>query len=326
MKLYYIKKLFSLLIMLPSIGFAQLSFEGLVKDENTQTVLEGALVVVKPLRISGAGYYSGKTTDVDGAFKLSTNYTYPLRLEVSKAGCKKQVIKIKNDEDVTSYIIVMDCEKEIIDQIIIERATDSDNDGIVDIKDKCPDEAGSEENEGCPWPDSDNDGVIDKDDACPDIAGIKEKDGCPITDRDEDGINDENDSCPDEPGNSKNNGCPDKPAAIVDIINSSQILFNFSGDQPINQSDSFLNNLSELLKKYPYINLKIKGHASNEGPEQYNQVLSERRSANIKTVLESFGVESTRLKVVGEGENNPPFSNDSKENRTKNRTVLISIE
>ena len=171
-----------------------------------------------------------------------------------------------------------------------------------------------------------NDGVIDKDDACPDIAGVKEKDGCPITDRDEDGINDENDSCPDEPGNSKNNGCPDNPAAIVEMINSLQILFNFSGDQPINQSDSFLNNLSELLKKYPYINLKIKGHASNEGPEQYNQVLSERRSANIKTVLESLGVESTRLKVVGEGENNPPFPNDSKENRTKNRTVLISIE
>ena len=106
--------------------------------------------------------------------------------------------------------------------------------------------------------------------------------------RDEDGINDENDSCPDEPGNSKNNGCPDNPAAIVDIINSSQILFNFSGDQPINQSDSFLNNLSELLKKYPYINLKIKGHASNEGPEQYNQVLSESRSANVKTILEFF--------------------------------------
>ena len=34
---------------MPSITFAQLSFEGLVKDGNTETELEGALVVVKPL-------------------------------------------------------------------------------------------------------------------------------------------------------------------------------------------------------------------------------------------------------------------------------------
>ena len=326
MNLYYLRKTLSILILLPSVAIAQLTFEGTVKDKDTETELEGALVVVKPLRISGAGYYSGKVTEEDGSFSISTNYNFPLRLEVTKGGCKKQVIKIRDKDDVYSYVINMKCEKETIDQIIIERSTDTDQDGIIDVKDKCPEDAGPIENEGCPWPDSDKDGVFDKDDACPETAGVKEKDGCPITDRDEDGVNDENDNCPDEPGSVKNSGCPDYPEEIVNLINGVQVLFNFNGDQPIKNSDSFLNDLSILLNKYSYINLIIKGYASNEGPEQYNQKLSEKRSGNVKATLESLGIESSRLKVIGEGENNPPFPNDSKENRSKNRTVLISIE
>ena len=326
MNLHNLKILISISILLPTVAFAQLTFKGVVKDENTQTELEGALVIVKPLRISGAGYYSGKVTESDGSFSLSTNYDYPLRLEVTKSGCEKKVIKIKSDENISSYSIVMECEKETIDQIIIERTTDTDGDGVVDIKDKCPEEAGSEENEGCPWPDSDSDGVFDKDDACPELPGVKEKAGCPVTDRDEDGVNDENDTCPDEAGSIKNNGCPDNPASIVELINNSKISFTFNGDKPTNQSDSFLSNLSELLKKYSYVNLTLIGHASSEGPEQYNQSLSERRSENIKVLLETLDIDSSRLKVIGEGENNPPYPNDSIENRTKNRTVLISIE
>ena len=326
MKPYYLINLLAIFIILPSVVFAQLSFEGLVKDENTETELEGALVVVKPLRISGAGYYSGKVTESDGSFKISTNFNYPLRLEVTKAGCKKEVIKIKKDGEESSYIVFMDCEKETIDQIIIERTTDSDGDGVVDVKDECPDQAGPEENRGCPWPDSDEDGVYDKDDSCPDLAGVIEKDGCPITDRDEDGVNDEDDTCPDEPGNIKNSGCPDNPLSIMSIIENAQILFRFSGDQPIQESDSFLSDLSELLKKYSYVNLDIKGYASNEGPAEYNQILSERRSGNVKATLESMGIESNRLMVIGEGENNSPFPNNTKENRSKNRTVLISIK
>ena len=43
---------------------------------------------------------------------------------------------------------------------------DSDQDGLADKKDQCPNEAGPLKNNGCPWPDTDNDGIFDKDDAC----------------------------------------------------------------------------------------------------------------------------------------------------------------
>lgn len=85
----------------------------------------------------------------------------------------------------------------------ISKAKDSDGDGITDKNDICPEEAGPEENKGCPWPDTDGDGIIDKDDPCPTEAGIVN--GCP--DKDGDGIIDSEDGCPDVAG--KLGGCPD---------------------------------------------------------------------------------------------------------------------
>ncbi|PNQ74872.1 cell envelope biogenesis protein OmpA [Hanstruepera neustonica] len=81
---------------------------------------------------------------------------------------------------------------------------DSDGDGIEDAKDSCPQEAGPAEFNGCP--DSDGDGIADKDDACPTEAGPKELNGCP--DSDGDGVADKDDECPNEAGPAANNGCP----------------------------------------------------------------------------------------------------------------------
>jgi outer membrane protein OmpA-like peptidoglycan-associated protein len=80
--------------------------------------------------------------------------------------------------------------------------TDNDNDGIPDLEDACPMEAEDadtfEDEDGCPDVDNDQDGVLDEDDECPMDAGVVAKKGCPEFDRDGDGILDENDKCPDE--------------------------------------------------------------------------------------------------------------------------------
>lgn len=85
-----------------------------------------------------------------------------------------------------------------------EGCPDTDGDGIPDNKDACPEEAGTAELNGCP--DADGDGVADKDDACPDAAGSVEMNGCP--DSDGDGLADNVDKCPEKAGDAANNGCP----------------------------------------------------------------------------------------------------------------------
>lgn len=88
------------------------------------------------------------------------------------------------------------------------RKKDRDGDGVVDSLDKCPDEKGSIQYDGCPIPDSDNDGIADDSDACPTIPGLAKYRGCPPSDRDGDKINDEDDNCPDVPGVARYDGCP----------------------------------------------------------------------------------------------------------------------
>ncbi len=98
---------------------------------------------------------------------------------------------------------------------------DADGDGILDSKDKCPNEAedkdGFEDDDGCPDLDNDHDGIPDAKDKCPldpeDKDGFQDDDGCPDKDNDNDGIPDDKDKCPNQPedkdGFQDLDGCPD---------------------------------------------------------------------------------------------------------------------
>lgn len=92
---------------------------------------------------------------------------------------------------------------------------DSDEDGIIDELDLCPQEAGLESLDGCP--DADEDGIADYKDLCPDKFGSLALKGCPDTDGD--GVSDIDDECPNMPGSVNNNGCPDNDADSDGIPN-----------------------------------------------------------------------------------------------------------
>ena len=90
---------------------------------------------------------------------------------------------------------------------------DSDNDGVADSEDRCPDTAVGVvvDRQGCEG-DSDRDSVVDSQDRCPATGeGIPvDAQGCPVvTDTDGDGVADGNDRCPDTPAGTAVNasGC-----------------------------------------------------------------------------------------------------------------------
>ena len=93
---------------------------------------------------------------------------------------------------------------------------DSDQDGIADSRDRCPELPGKAKHGGCP--DTDLDGIVDSQDECPTIPGKKRMKGCP--DSDGDGVADHRDACPGRAGVAANGGCPNKDIdndGIVDI-------------------------------------------------------------------------------------------------------------
>lgn len=91
-----------------------------------------------------------------------------------------------------------------------QKAKPKDNDGdlMSNKKDKCPNDAGDCNGDGCPEPDDDQDGIANTNDKCPTQKGVKAFDGCPDTD--EDGIPDNLDRCVRKKGLRELGGCPDK--------------------------------------------------------------------------------------------------------------------
>ena len=97
---------------------------------------------------------------------------------------------------------------------------DRDRDGLIDLRDLCPDDPedwdGFEDGDGCSDPDNDVDGVPDSADKCPNVPEDKDRfqdeDGCPEKDNDDDGVEDLYDACPDQKedgrGKRPTDGCP----------------------------------------------------------------------------------------------------------------------
>ena len=100
-------------------------------------------------------------------------------------------------------------------ELAMKGCPDTDQDGIANKLDKCPNDKGKPEFEGCP--DTDEDGLIDLDDQCPNIAGLVYLKGCP--DRDRDSIADKDDECPDFAGPKFYAGCPDTDGdSLIDKV------------------------------------------------------------------------------------------------------------
>ena len=66
-----------------------------------------------------------------------------------------------------------------------------------------------------------------------------------------------------------------------------------------------INEIYELLNKYPDLKFSIEGHTDSVGSETSNLRLSERRARAAKSYLVKLGVNAARLAIVGRGESRP---------------------
>ena len=202
---------------------------------------------------------------------------------------------------------------------------DTDGDGIPDKDDACPEVAGPKEFNGCP--DTDGDGIADKDDKCPDVAGPAENGGCPWPDTDGDGVLDKDDLCPEVAGPASNKGCPEPDENEQKQLNqyAKTILFD-TGKATIKfQSAEVLNQILNVLKKYPNSRFRIEGHTDSIGKKAKNMILSQNRADAVKVYLIQGGIDASRLESQGFGPEKPIASNKNKKGRALNRRVEINL-
>jgi len=210
---------------------------------------------------------------------------------------------------------------------------DADGDGIADARDQCllepEDKDGYLDEDGCPDRDNDADGIADAQDKCPDKAedpdGFQDDDGCPDLDNDGDTVADLDDQCPNTPGSptAPKKGCPGLVVVTgKEIRITQQIQFEFN-KAVIKAGISFkiLDEVAQVLKDNPKINLEVQGHTDNVGLAAYNQKLSQQRADAVRAYLVSHGVEAGRLTSKGYGMTQPLVPNTSEGNRALNRRV-----
>lgn len=202
---------------------------------------------------------------------------------------------------------------------------DTDGDGIMDSEDACPTVKGLAKFKGCP--DTDGDGIPDKDDKCPTVAGPASNNGCPELDTDKDGVLDKDDKCPTIAGPASNNGCPEMKAEVVAQINLAvkNIQFETNSDNLTALSIPIINNVADILSKYPNYGVNITGHTDSDGAASSNLTLSDKRAKKCLTYLVSKGIEANRLTAQGYGETKPIASNKTKAGKQANRRVEFDL-
>jgi OOP family OmpA-OmpF porin len=91
------------------------------------------------------------------------------------------------------------------------------------------------------------------------------------------------------------------------------------------ESAPVLKELAAAMKAAPGKTYLIEGHTDDRGGREFNQVLSEKRSASVKAWLEKAGV-TAKLRPVGYGLSRPTAPNTTDGGRAANRRVEVSVE
>jgi len=175
--------------------------------------------------------------------------------------------------------------------------------------------------------DRDNDGVADKDDKCPQQAGPKENNGCPWPDRDGDGVLDKDDECPEEAGPASNKGCPEVTQEVQKKLNdfAKTILFDLGKATIKPQSADVLDNIVKVLNEFKKAKFSVEGYTDSTGNKAKNIKLSEARANSVKDYLVGKGIAADRLSAKGFGPEKPVADNKTKAGREQNRRVEINL-
>ncbi|MCS6912037.1 MAG: OmpA family protein [Myxococcota bacterium] len=208
-----------------------------------------------------------------------------------------------------------------------QRNEDPDRDGVIGAADRCPTEPGPAERHGCPDRDTDGDGTVDRLDACPTEPGPADNRGCPEPDVDRDGIPDRLDKCPYDPG-PQPDGCPARKYIAVTegrIELKQRIYFATNKSAVARQSYPLLDEIADVLRKRPTMEILVEGHTDSRGGLAYNMRLSEARARAVRDYLVRAGVDPGRVTAKGYGPTRPVADNTTAAGREKNRRTEFVV-
>ncbi|MCP5207926.1 MAG: OmpA family protein [Hahellaceae bacterium] len=252
----------------------------------------------------------------EGLFKIGTGYDIHIndylvaQLAIDGAlGLEREKFDVIPSAGLLLYMGLSDSTNEETYAMEDEQYKDTDNDGVADNADKCPQSE----------PGVDVDGL-----GCAIVvAAVVEE---VVLDSDGDGVNDDVDACPDT-----------EPEVVVDETGCNAVLvetvsmdlhIRFPNNSSIIPKSFYpeVEKVAAFMKQYPDTKAVLEGYTDSKGDDAYNLMLSERRANSVQNILiNKFAISADRLTAEGKGEANPIASNDTEAGRDQNRRVVVSI-
>ncbi|GHN03283.1 hypothetical protein WSM22_47720 [Cytophagales bacterium WSM2-2] len=113
---------------------------------------------------------------------------------------------------------------------------------------------------------------------------------------------------------------------LASISKFENIYFDFDQFKLRPEATKTLDELSELCKSNPSVQIEIDSYADFVGNDEYNEKLSKKRGATAFQYLLKKGVDRSSLVVIAKGEKNPVASNQTLTGRQLNRRIEFKIK
>jgi outer membrane protein OmpA-like peptidoglycan-associated protein len=128
-------------------------------------------------------------------------------------------------------------------------------------------------------------------------------------------------------------GCPivvtEKETELLEtgMIRLEDVNFDLNRATIKPESHAALDEVGDILSRWPQLRIEVGGHTDSQGSEAHNQKLSEERaSAVLDYLLANFRtLKSGQLTSAGYGESAPVAPNDTALSRAKNRRVEFKV-
>jgi outer membrane protein OmpA-like peptidoglycan-associated protein len=109
------------------------------------------------------------------------------------------------------------------------------------------------------------------------------------------------------------------------VVTLGDVLFEVGETDLLPSAAQHLDDVIELLESETGREIRIEGHTDSTGPAELNLRLSQQRAEAVRDALIERGIESSRLKAVGMGEEFPIATNETAEGRAGNRRVDVIV-
>jgi len=104
-----------------------------------------------------------------------------------------------------------------------------------------------------------------------------------------------------------------------------RLLFDTNAATLEPSSQEQLQNIANILKAYPNVQIRIGGYTDNQGDAAANLKLSQDRADNVMHELVVLGVDPSRMDSKGYGEDHPVADNSTDAGRAQNRRISMRV-